>query len=194
MRFQTKSWRTVAIVLFAGMAALQLPAAQQRSPQSVPPPRESQANLAPVPLEKITREQFHAMPPGGLVIYKGRTLSKTDYMSLKMQELAADRASPGFSTPAQSGPNLAKNESSQNAATDLAARNAQRQLEFEKMRQDAQRLAASPQYAILAKEALDLRDRYKSVSPEEKAKIKQRATEVYSQLVQMEKNGTVAQR
>jgi hypothetical protein len=194
MRFPKSFWRMGAMMLLAGIAGLQLAAAQQRAPQSVPLSRSPQANLAPVPLEKLTREQFHAMPPGALVIYKGRTMSKVDYMSLKMQEWAADKASPGFNTPGQSGPNLAKNESSQNAAADLAARNAQLQLEFEKTRQDAQRLAASPQYAVLAKEALDLRDRYKSASPEEKAKIKQRAAEVYSQLVQMEKNGAAAQR
>ena len=154
MRFPKSFGRMGTTMLLAGIASLQPAAAQQRSTQGVSASRAPQANLAPVALERLTREQFHAMPPGGLVIYKGRTLSKADYMSLKMQEWAADKASPGFNTPAQSGPNLAKNESSQNAATDMAARNAQRQLEFEKMRQDAQRLAASPQYAILAKLSL----------------------------------------
>jgi hypothetical protein len=194
MRFPIKSWRTVAIVLFSGVVVLQLQAAQQRSPQSVPPPRAPQANLAPVPLERITREQFHAMPPGALVIYKGRTMSKADYMSLKVQEWAADKASPGFNAPAHPDPNSVKNEPAQNASAELATRNAQLQLEFEKMRQDAERLASSPQYAALAKEALDLRDRYKTATPEEKVKIKQRAVEVYSQLVQLERNGVFAQR
>jgi hypothetical protein len=110
-----------------------------------------------------------------------------------MQEWAADKASPGFNVAAHFDPKPSANEFSQNAAAEMATRNSQLQLEFEKMRQDAQRLAASPQYAALAREAVDLRERHKSASPEEKARIKQRAAEVYSQLVQMEKNATAAQ-
>jgi hypothetical protein len=61
--------------------------------------------------------------------------------------------------------------------------------EFERMRLDTQRLAESAQYVSLAKEAVESRDRFKIASPEEKAKIAQRAAQVYGQLVQMEKNG-----
>jgi len=194
LKFLITARRFGAMVLLVGVTATQIYPAQQPPQTARPPIRAPQGSPAPVILEKITREQFRSMPPGALVTYKGQIISKSDYVSLKLKEWNADKASPKTVTMAASEANPAQSESIQAQRAELTARNAQLQAEFEKMRVTPGHLTEIPQYAALSKEAFDLRSRYANASVDEKAKIKQRAMEVYSQLVQLENTSAPAQR
>jgi hypothetical protein len=137
-------------------------------------------------LANLNREQFRALPPTALVIYNGQTMSKADYMTQKIKELGDPRRKIETSGKTPVDPQSLQLEFDRKRASQLTARNAQVQREFEKSQQATSRLKESPQYAALTKEANDLRARYQSASAADRVKIKQRAAEIYKLLVRME--------
>jgi hypothetical protein len=167
-------------------AAGQQPGAAGNPPRTVPQrPQQMPAvrKEAVYDVANLNREQFRALPPTALVIYNGQTISKTNYMAQKIREWGAKlQALVKISVDPQS----LQLEFDRKRAAELTARNVLVNKEFEKSQQSASRLTESPQYAVLTKEANDLRARYQGASPTDKEKIKQRAAEVYKQLVQME--------
>lgn len=193
MHFVKSLTRTGLAVLFIIMlwgqtAQSQLPKQPGRPPQPAPRP-----NSAPISLDGISPAQFRLLPPSARVIYKGIVMTKSDFIARRAKEWGAS-ARAATSMPANITQPLdlqsEKSKFVQEQKSELAAKNASLQAEFEKSQQDARRLMQLPQYAALAKEAANLRDRFNKATADEKAKIKQRAAEVYSQLVRMEKTQT----
>src|SRR5260370_13684732 len=151
-----------------------------------PQPIQLAGKAAPYNLANLNREQCRALPPTGLVIYNGQTISKANYLAQKIKEWAAYEKDAKTSRKAAADPQSLQLEFDRKQATELAARNARVKVELEKSQQAASHVKESPQYATLTKEANDLRTRYQSASAADKEKIKQRAAEVYKQLVRME--------
>lgn len=151
------------------------------------------ASAAGVLVENLPGGSLKSLPPGALVVYRGQTMTKANFIAQRTKEWGAANSS-GAKSLGPSDPQAVINEIKRRRTAELTARNAELQTEFEKAQNDAGRSLQSPQYLTLTKEALDLRNRYKLASPEEKARIKQRASEVYSQLVQIEKSVTSVQR
>jgi hypothetical protein len=144
--------------------------------------------VAPAPnVETINKMQFRSLVPTATVAYKGRTMTKADFIAQRLKEI---EALPKISTnTTRQVPAVQLNaEFARQQQTELAARNARVQALFAQEQQKTQALAASPQYAALSKEANDLVNRYQTASPADKAKIKQRARIVHDQLVQMEQS------
>lgn len=177
-------------MLLVGLPWIQTAESQQPTRPGPPPQRAPQPSPAPISLDAISSAQFKVLTPNAMVIYNGKVMSKSDFMALRTREWRA-------AAPATNGPTASiappsdldsiKSKFAQERTSELTAKNAALQTEFEKSQQDARRLMQLPQYAALAKEAADLRDRFNKATPDEKAKIRQRAAEVHSQLVQLEK-------
>ncbi len=155
-----------------------------------------QAGAAPISLDTISPAQFRVLPLRAMVLYKGRIMTKSDFIAGRIREWRAQALSvkpvaQGVGAPPEL--DSIKSKFVQDRLSEVAAKNAALQAEFEKSQQDARRLMQTPQYAALAKEAAELRGRFDKGTPDDQAKIKPRAAEVYNQLLKMEKNGTASQ-
>lgn len=163
--------------------------------QSQPPQAGPKAGGVPISLEKINAAQFKALPLSAMVLYRGKVMAKSDFIAARIREwhtqsIAVRPSLQGAGVPPQL--DAVKAKFVQERLAEVAAMNAALQTEFEKAQQDLKQRIQTPQYAALAKEASELRDRFGRSSPDEQAKIKLRATEVYSQLVQIEQSTTTS--
>jgi hypothetical protein len=190
VKLKNKVMKHGITLVICGICNLMAAAAQKPSSEARPPLTAPQAN--PVVVEATSRAQFRALPVNTQVLYKGQKMTKADFMALKTKEWGASKPNVNKrSMKANSEMNLEllKSDYTSKRATELAAQNAKSQADFEAMRQDEARLMQSPQYAALTREASELVNRYATAPAAERARIKQRADDVYKQLVQMEENG-----
>lgn len=147
------------------------------------------ANLAGADVDQMTSQQFRALPPTGMVRYKGKSMTKSSFIDQRNKEFLAQhkqtKATPNFEA--------AKTQFEQKQAADLAAKNARVKAVAEKYSLRMKQLAATPPYTALNKEADEIVQRYPSASASEKATLKRRAAEIHNRLQRMEQ-GAVAGR
>jgi hypothetical protein len=113
-------------------------------------------------------------------------LTKATFIAQRKKEFLAQRKST--QTKATTNFEAAKTRFEQKQAADLAARNARVKAVADRYDLKLKQLSASPAYSALAKEADGIVQRYPSASSAEKAKLKQRAAEVHTQLLKMERD------
>jgi len=119
-----------------------------------------------------------------MVNYQGQTSTNANFITRKLREYASH--AKAVQQKAATQLKEVQTEYNRKRNAELAARNAKIEEHVEKIRQEQKRLAQSPEYVALTKEAIDLRTRYRTAAPPDKEGLKQRATEVYNRLVQME--------
>jgi hypothetical protein len=207
---QIRQFGTRALGLFCGLAVLSTailsqtqkaaaPAAQAKpgtAVQTIPTPtpakppgpinppavKEGPAN----DLSQMTSQQFRALPPTAQVSYNGHTMTKSAFIDQRRKELRAQAKS--LQTQVNVQFQGAKAQFDQKQMIDLAARNARVKTVADSYDRRMQQLAVSPAYLALAKEASEIVRRYPSASPAEQLKLKQRATELHTQLSKMEQS------
>lgn len=160
----------------------------QRSAPATPSSRPDAGNptRTAIDIERITEQQFKALPSTAIVRYEGQTMTKAAFVehrnreSFERQKALEDKAKAAFETK--------KREFEQRQNAELAAKNARVQAAAENYERRLQQLYASPAHTALIQEAEGIIGRYPSASPAEQAKMKQRAQEIHAQLSKMEQD------
>jgi hypothetical protein len=131
----------------------------------------------------MTRAQFRALADNALVRYHGQSLTKAAFVKQRLEPFQAQgkqKAGPGFEA--------LRNQFLQKQAADLATRNARAQAVEDALNSRTVRLESSPAYASLLKETAEIQRKYRSVSPAEQLRLKQRALEIHTELLKLESN------
>lgn len=196
MRNRNVILKLCAALILLGLTSPASPPAQQlKKPPvlspSAPPQSKTPVSAAAKPngsvvnLVGLTSAQFRALAPNALVSYQGQTVTKANFMAMRLKEFQANgkliASQPPVNLPAVQAQFAQKQQS------ELAARNAQLAAEWQRVEAARNTLATLPAYVALSKEATDLVGRYNSAPPAEKIRQKQRAQQLYDQLLQMER-------
>ena len=139
-------------------------------------------------VERMTHEQFRALPDTGTLQYRGQSMTKAAFIQQKMN--AGSRgttASPG--KPMMSF-DQARAEFQQKEKAELETANARVQAVMDRMTSAQRQVESSPRYVALAKEATELQRRYASAGGEEKARLKERALRIHEELKKLESGGS----
>lgn len=137
-------------------------------------------------VDQMTSQQFKALPSTGMLRYKGQSMTKAAFTEQRKKEFFAQRKST--QTKATTNFEAARTQFEQKQAASLAAKNARVKAVADRYDLRLKQLSASPAYSALVKEADGIVQRYPSASSAEKAKLKQRAAEIRTQLLKMEQD------
>lgn len=154
------------------------------SPSSLMRPAGSVSDV-----ERMSAMQFRLLQPTAMVSYRGQNMTKSSFMTKRIEEYQAQAKPAQGSLSVKFDP--AKLKFDQKQAADLDARNARVQAIMDSFNRRMQRLQSSPKYAAMVKEAGDLKQRYSSASPAEQTKMKQRAMELQRDASRMEQSVTL---
>jgi len=134
-------------------------------------------------VEQMTRAQFRALADNALLRYHGQSLTKAAFVKQRLgqfQTQGRQKAGPGFEA--------LRNQFLQKQAADLTTRNARTQAVEDALNSRTARVESSPAYASLLKETAEIQRKYRSASPAEQLRLKQRALEIHTELLKLESN------
>jgi hypothetical protein len=134
-------------------------------------------------VEQMTRAQFRALADNALVRYHGQSVTKAAFVKQRLEQFQA----PGRQKSGASFENL-RSQFLQNQAADLATRNARAQAMEDALNSRMARVQSSPAYASLLKETDEIQRKYRTASPAEQLRFKQRALEIHTELLKLESN------
>jgi hypothetical protein len=165
--------------------SVQIPPGPPVAPATKSPTALSAASLAgSADVDQMTSQQFKALPSTGMVRYKGQSMTKAGFIEQRKKEFLAQQKTVHSKASIDSP--IMKAQFEQKQAADLAAKNGRVKAAADGCERRLKQLSASPAYSALAKEADGIVQRYPSASSAEKAKLKQRAAEIHTQLLKME--------
>ena len=203
---RSRSFRVfrLAVLLVVAHAAVAMPQNTKTGNASaqhpvVPPVTATTPNAGPSPasrtappikstlpandVEQMTRAQFRALADNALVRYHGQSLTKAAFVKQRLEPFQAQgkqKAGPGFEA--------LRNQFLQKQAADLTTRNARTQAVEDALNSRTARVESSPAYASLLKETAEIQRKYRSASPAEQLRLKQRALEIHTELLKLESN------
>jgi hypothetical protein len=136
-------------------------------------------------VEKMSHEQFRALPDTASIRYRGQGMSKGAFIQQRLREWNA--APVSIARKPMMDFQTLKTQFEQKQAAELQAQNARVQAVAERLTQRLKQAQSSPEYLALLKEAGDLQRRYASASPDEKSRLKVRALQIHEELARLER-------
>ena len=143
--------------------------------------REAATRPQTVSGDRLTKQQFEALPDSALIDFKGRRMTKADIRTREAQSL--DTAEKVQALARQSRVDFKQHliQFEQQRKTKLESDKAKAMGEFARLNQ-----TNSQQLKAIEVEAAQLQERSKRASPAEKAQIEQRANQLLQQLQRLE--------
>jgi hypothetical protein len=138
-------------------------------------------------VEQMTRAQFRALADNALVRYHGQSVTKAAFVKQRLKQRLEQFQAPGRQKPDASFEAL-RSQFLQNRAADLATRNARAQAMGDALNSRMAQVQSSPAYASLLKETAEIQRQYRTASPAEQLRFKQRALEIHTELLKLESN------
>jgi exonuclease VII large subunit len=137
---------------------------------------------APARGQKITQQQFDALPSNGVIEFKGKKIPKSEIQARAAKRKEAMAKVPAAATKAQQKVEQRRVQFDQKQQEKLTAENQKIKAEFAKLEKGGGGSGADSRRAAIEKEARELSARYKTASAAEKAQIDRRADELAREL------------
>lgn len=135
---------------------------------------------APARGQKLTQQQFDALPSNAVVEFKGKQIPKSDILARAAKRKEAMTKVPASAAKAREKFDQRRVQFDQKQQEKLTAENQKVKAEFVKLASGGS--GAGSRHAAIESEAHDLSVRYKTASASEKAQIDRRADELAREL------------
>jgi len=139
------------------------------------------AGEAPARSERLTKQQFDALPNNAMIEFKGKRIPKADIQARAAKRKEAMAKVPAAASKAREKFDQRRTEFEKKQQEKITADNQKVKAEFAKLGKDA---GSGPdaRRASIENEASELSARYKTASATEKAQIDRRANELLREL------------
>lgn len=140
-------------------------------------------------VEQMTPAQLRSLPDSAMLRYKGQSLTKSAFIGERLREfqLKTQSMSPKGALSFET----LKAQFEQKQAAALAEKNARVEVVIGKLNSQKKQVESSPAFSALAKESAEILGRYPGSNPAQQLQFRQRAMEIHSQLLRMERQTTI---